>query len=271
MQLTVPPTVTQNLARVKSLVARGEPVRAIDALLAAIHTFDSAQVLGRARSGVEIAIHECVDICNNQEQVHALLRELAGSDKAAIVYTPGEEGKLANVLRLIRKALDEAEVARDRAAEEALQARREEAFAAAGAAFRAGEAPKGRALLHRISEEFGTQRGVLEAAADLMIEAGFMPDALPYLEGAIEAFPRDSGPYSKLATGYMALREFEKAEKLYRTAIKEFGAHPKTLLNLGKVYIAWNKKDKAFEVLQQAVRQEPDNEEAKELFAKVDR
>lgn len=271
MQLTVPPTVSQNLARVKSLVARGEPVRAIDALLAAIHTYEDAQVVGRARSGVEFAIQECVDICNNQPQIRKLIRELSRSDKAFIAYAPGEEAKLAGVLRLVRKALDEAEAAKERAAEEEHRLHRESIFTDARAAFQAGEAPKGRALLRRVAEESGAVKGVLEAVADALIEAGFMPDSLPYLEQTVEAFPRESSAYAKLASGYMTLREFEKAEKLYRHAIKEFGAHPKTLLNLGKVYVAWNKRDKAFEVLQQAARLAPEDAEIKELFAKVDR
>lgn len=271
MQLTVPPTVTQNLARVKSLMARDEPVRAIDALLAAIHTFEDAQVVGRARSGVEFAIQECVDTCNNQPRIRQLIRELSRSDKAVITYAPGGEAKLAGVLRLVRKALDEAEAAKEMAAEDERKLQREGIFADARAALSAGEAPKGRALLRRAAEEFGTVKGVLEAIADTLIEAGFMPDSLPYLEQTVEAFPRESGAYAKLASGYMALREFEKAEKLYRRAIKEFGAHPKTLLSLGKVYIAWNKRDKAFGILQQAARLAPDDAEIKELLAKVDR
>lgn len=271
MQLTVPPTVTQNLARVKSLVARGEPIRAIDALLAAIHTFEEAQIVGRVRSGVEFSIQECVEICNNQPRIRQLIRELARSDKALIAYVPGQEAKLAGVLRLIRKALDEAETAKEKVAEEELRLRREGTFADARAAFQAGEAPKGRALLRRTAEEFGSVKGVLEAVADAFIEAGFMPDSLPFLEQTIEAFPRESSPYAKLGSGYMALREYEKAEKLYRRAVKEFGAHPKTLLSLGKVYVAWNKRDKAFEILQQAARLAPDDAEIKELFAKVDR
>lgn len=271
MQLTVPPTVTQNFARVKSLMARGEPVRAIDAFLTAINTFESAQVVGRARSGVEFSIQECVDICNSQPQIRQLIRELSRSDKAVITYAPGGEGKLAGVLRLVHKALDEAESARGKTAEEELLLHKESLFAEARAAFQAGEAPKGRGFLRRVAEKYGSGKGVLETVADTMIEAGFLSDSLPYLEQAIEAFPRESGAYAKLASSYMTLREYEKAEKLYRRAIKEFGVHPKTLLNLGKVYVAWNKRDKAFSVLQQAAALAPDDVEIKELFAKVDR
>lgn len=271
MQLTVPPSVMQNIARVKSLLTRDEPIRAIDALLTAIQTFESAQVLGRARSGTEVAIQECVDACNGQAQIRKLLRELARSDKAAIVYVSGEEAKLAGVLRLIRKALAEAEAVKEREAQEAHESRKEGIIADASAAFRAGEAPKGRAILRRLGDDFGAEPGVFTTIAAMLTEAGFILDAVPYLEAAIEAFPRTSEPYGKLASSYMELREFGKAEKVYLAAIREFGAHPKTLTNLGKAYIAWNRRDKASVVLRQAARQAPEDKELAELLAKVDR
>ena len=271
MQLTVPPTVAQNMARTKSLLARNEPVRALESLLSAIHTFESAEVMGRARSGVEISLRECVDACNNHKEIRRLIQTLAKSDKAAIAYTPGEEPKLAGVLRLIHKALAESKNAAQQAAAEEALAQKQAQFDAARQAIRNGETPKGRALLRRLSEEYGAEPGVLASIGTILIEANFLLDAVPYLEQAIADFPRESGAYAALSSCYMSLRELDKAEKLYLAAIREFGAHPRTLTNLGKLYVEWNKRDKAFEVLQQVLRLEPDNEEAAALFAKVDR
>lgn len=271
MQLSVPPTVTQNLARVKSLIGRGEPVRALDAFLAAVNEFEAAHVAGRARSGTEISIHECVDVCNGQAQIRKLLRDITKSDKAAIVYTPGAESKLAAVLSIIRKALSEADAAKEKEAGDAIVKRKETLFADARAAFAAGEAPKARALLRRLGEEFGKEKGVLASLGYMLIDAGFPLDAVPYLEQAIADFPRESEPYSRLASTYFEMREYEKAENTYRAAVKNIGMHPRTLTNLGKVYIAWNKREKAFEVLQQAVRLDPEDKEIAALFAKVDR
>lgn len=271
MQLTVPPTVAQNFARAKSLLGRNEPVRALEALISAINTFEAAQILGRARAGVEFSIQECVDGCNNHKEIRGLIRKLANSDTAAIAYAPGEEAKLVTVLGLIRKALTEAENAGQQAAEEEARIRKDAQFAAARQAIQDGETPKGRALLRRLGEEYGAEPGALVAIGSILVEANFPHDAVPYLEQAVADFPRESQAYAMLAACYLDLRELEKAEKLYLAAVKEFGAHPKTLTNLGKLYIQWNKKDKAFEVLRQAVRLDPDNAEIAELYAKVDR
>ena len=271
MQLTVPPTVAQDFARTKSLLGRNETIRALEAFTSGLNTFEAAHVLGRARAGVEFTIQECVAVCNNHKDIRNLLQRLSKSDKAAIAYKPGEEAQLVSVLGIIRKALVEAEGAEQRAVEEEVRQYKVSQLAAAHQALQSGEAAKGRALLRRLGEDHSNDQSVLFRIADMLIQAGFMPDAVPYLEQSVADFPRESNAYGVLATCYMTLQEYEKAETLYKAAIKDFGAHPKTMANLGKLYIQWNKKEKAFEVLQQVVRREPDNAEVAELFAKVAR
>jgi len=271
MQLTVPPTVSQNIARAKKLLERNDVVRALESLILGLNTFEATQVMSRVRVGVEFSIQECVDACNVHKDIRELIQSIAQSDKAVIIYTPGEEAKLVAVLGLVRKALVKAEAQEQQAALERARRQKEMQFAAARQALLQGELPKGRALLRRIGEEYSADLGVLALIGNILIEAGFLADATPYLEQAIADFPREKDAYGALATCYMTLREYEKGEKLYKAAIKEFGAHPRTLTNLGKLYLQWGKREKAFEVLQQVVRRDPDNKEAAELFAKVDR
>lgn len=271
MQLGVPLPVTQHFARVKNFFTRGEVVRALDSFLTALNLFGEARIVGRAKAGVEITIHECVDLCNRNEAIRTLIRTIARSDNAVISYAAGRENQLASVLRILRKSLAEAEAAKERAAEEAISNRRETMFAKAMEYFSAGEAPKGRGMLRKIGDEFGGEPGVLARVGHVLAETDFMPDAIPYFEQAVADFPRDSAPYAELAACYLKLLEYGKAETLYLTAIKTFGAHPRTLANLGKLYLAWNKRDKAFEALRQAQRHDPNNGELAELLAQAER
>ena len=271
MQITVPPNVTQNLARAKSLIGRNEPARALEALIQGIYLYEEAKVLGRGRFVVEAHIRECVNAFNEHSRIRSLIREITRTEGAVIAYTPGQEDKLAAVLGILKKALTESATAAEKAAAESLRERKESMFTSARELLASGETPKARAILRRLAEEFEADPGVLSSVGSILVEAGFLPDAVVYLEQAIADFPRDSAAYSTLATCYLDLRENEKAEKLYLGAIREFGAHPQTLTNLGKLYCNWNKRDKAFDVLKQAVRLDPSNEEAAALFAKVDR
>lgn len=270
-QLAVPPSVTQNIARARSLIKRNEIVRAIDAFSGALEGFLQAKIIGKTRHVVTAAIGECVTELNAHPAVKSFLRGIAHSSGVSITYAPGEEARLLTVLGIMGKALAEEDCAREQAAADAFRNRKEALFVRAAEFFKAGEGPRAKASLRNAGDEFGSEPGVLAMIGKMLVEADFAFDAMEFFEKAIKAFPRDPTPYGPLAACYMTFREYEKAEKLYLDAAKAFGAHPKTMLNLGKLYIAWNKRDKAYAVLNQVVRKHPDDEEAKELFAKVDR
>lgn len=269
LQLNAPPSVTQNIARAKSYVKRDELIRALDCLLSALELFQPDTIIGKARYVVEVNILECVADLNSHAKIRSLLQSVAKSANVSIAYTPGEEAKLAPVLQILRKALMETEAAKLRAAEEAVSNRKEALFAKARQHLAEGETPRGKAVLRQVGDEFGGEPGVLADIGKILIGKGLQWEAIEFLEQAVENFPRSSGPYADLVACYLEMREYEKAEKLYLKVIKEFGEHPKTLVNLGKMYISWNKKDKAFDVLNKAVRKDPGNEEARALYAKL--
>ena len=264
-------SVTQNIARAKSLVKRGEAVRAIEALLSALGEFEPRRMMGKSRSVIEINLHEAVTELNSQAKIKSLLQELTKSPKAAIAYAPGSEDKLATVLQILHKALNEADAAKEREAEESLQNRKQALIDKAKEHMADGEFPRGKAVFRKLAEEFGKEPGVYQLIGSELAKAELPEDAIEFLEMAVEAFPRGAAAYGELVNCYLAIREYQKAEKLYMAVISQFGQHPKTLVNLGKMYIAWNKRDKAFDVLNKAVRMDPSNTEAAELFAKVDR
>ena len=270
-QLQAPPSVSQNIARAKSYVKRDELVRALDCLLSAMEQYHPASIAGKARYVVEVNIQECIADLNSHAKIRELLHSIAKSDKVSIVYQPGKEAGLAPVLQILRKALAESEAEKRRAEEASFAGRKETLFAKAKGHIAEGETPRGKAVLRQLGDEFGQEPGVLADIGKILIGADLKWDAMEFLEQAVELFPKASGAYGDLAACYMEMREYEKGETLYLKAISVFGEHPRTLVNLGKLYIAWNKRDKAFDILNKAVRRDPNNEEAKALFAKVDR
>lgn len=264
-QFSAPSAVPQNIARAKSLVKRDEPVRAIDALVTALELFEPDKILGKARFEIEVNVQECVGDISRHSAVRALLTRLTRSTSSVIAYTPGEEAKLLPVLKVLRKALAETAAEEIRTAEGKVTDRKVALLAKGKEHLAAGEMPKARAVLKRLGEEFGTEPGVLLEIGSLLALAKLYYEAAEFLEQALETFPKESGAYGELVSCYTALREHEKAEAVYLRAIAQFGRHPRTLINLGKLYLDWNKKDKALDVLNQAVRMDPGNEEAKAL------
>jgi len=265
MQMTAPQSVTQNIARAKSLIQRHELGRALECLLNALDTFDPTNLVGKARFEVEVHIRQCVTELNLNPKVHGLLTELAHSSKASIPYTPGEEAALRSVLGVLHKAMDNMEQAEKQGAAAALKQRKADLLEAGKKALAAGEGTKAKIELRKLAEEYGKEPGILAQIGNMFVQAHLPHDAAEFLEMAIEAFPKDAPSYSTLVECYMGGNEYEKAEAVYLKVLKNLGSHPRTLTNLAKIYKLEGKRQKAAETAQRALTMDPNNAEAKEI------
>jgi predicted Zn-dependent protease len=264
----MPQAVSHNLNRARSLLKRDDTLRALDAMIAGIDAFHPDTMPGKLRFEIEVLIMECVQELNRQPQVRALFEKLARSPKASVPYQPGKEVKLQGVLHLVLKALKEDAADRVRNAEEERAKRRDHLLQKGTEYLKAGDAPRGKAALRVLAEEFGTEKDILLRVSELFLEHKLQFEAAEMLEQAVEEFPRDARAYGMAAQCLMDLREFEKAEGIYLSAMKNFGKHPRTMLNLAKLYLQWNKKDKAYEAALEAYNKDNSLTEAKEIVDK---
>ena len=267
-QLSAPAAVSQNIARAKSLARRDEAVRALDSLIEALQLFEPTKIVGKARYEVEVNILECIGDLNRTPKVKTLLLELTKSPAAAIAYAPGSEKKLLTVLSVLRKGLFETEEAKVRSARDKLEGRKNMLLEKGTEFLKAGETARGKAVLRQLGDEFGKEPGVLTNIGSLLLEANLQYEAAEFWEQALELFPKESKIYAGLVNCYVTLHEYEKAEQVYIKAIKQFSQHPRTLLNLAKLYLAWNKKDKAFELANRVYKRDAANQEAKDIMDK---
>jgi tetratricopeptide (TPR) repeat protein len=268
-QFTAPASVSQNIARAKSQVKRDEPLRALDALITALELFEPEKIIGKARYEVEVNILECVTDLGRVPKVRDFLTRVTRSDKVGIAYAPGGEKKLLSALTVLRKGLQEADAEKIRQAGEKIEHRKTMLLEKAKASLAGGETPRGKAVLRQLGDEFGHEPGVLALIGSMLLEAKLQYEAVEFLEQALELFPKESKVYADLVNSYTELKEYEKAEAVYLKAIKQFGQHPKTLLNLARLYLLWNKKDQAFEAAGRAAKLDPGNQEARELMEKT--
>ena len=269
VDLFITPPAGKKMARAKAQLKRDETVRALESMLAGLDEFDPQHMPAKARYEVEALIIECVADLNRQPVIRSLFEKLARSSKnASIPYVPGNEQKLRGVLGILHKALHEsaAKAEEDEKEERAL---RKAALQQKGLDyFKAGDMPRGKASLRVLAEEFGQEPGVLVQVAEWLLEYKVYFEAAEILEQAMEAFPKESKAYGLAAQCYRTMREMEKAEAVYLKAINRFGKHPRTLLNLAKLYVEWNKKDKAFEAANDAWKKDNTLTEAKEIVDK---
>jgi tetratricopeptide (TPR) repeat protein len=250
------------------MLKRDDTIRAAEALVAGLDAFQPQSLPGPVRFEVEVMIIECVQELNRQPSVRKLFENLAHTSKAMIPYQPGKEAKLGSTLRLVLKALHESEASSVRNAEAEREQRKEMLLQKGLGYLDVGDAPRGKASLRVLAEEFGTDTGVLTQIGELFIAHKLLFEGAEMLQHAMETFPKDGKAYGLAAQCYLDLHEFEKAESVYLTAMKNFGRHPRTLLNLAKLYLKWNKKDQVLSIAMEAYKKDNSLTEAKEMVDK---
>jgi tetratricopeptide (TPR) repeat protein len=268
VDLFITPPAGKKMARARAQLKRDDTVRALESMLAGLDEFDPQHVPAKARYEVEALITECVADLNRQPVVRTLFEALAKSKKAFIPYAPGQEQKLRGMLGILHKALHESAANAQKNEQEERTQRKISLQQKGLESLKAGDMPRGKASLRVLAEEFGDEPGLLVQIAEWLLEYKIYFEAVEILEQAIESFPKEAKAYGLAAQCYRTMRELEKAETVYLKAIQRFGKHPRTLLNLAKLYIEWNKKDKAFEAANDAWKKDNTLTEAKEIVDK---
>lgn len=269
---TVPSSVIQNIARAKAFLHRGEPIKAVEAVMAALNIFEPKKIVGKAKYEAEILLMEAVDDLSHNPQIAAFLKDLTHAKEPRIAYVPGEEEKLASVLPLILKVLKEDAEQAEQNVEGNREDRRSTLWLKGAALLQSPDsAPRGKAMLRRLLEEFNAEPGIFSLVGEAFCQANLGTEATDILEEAIRRDPEDSKSYGYLANIYTEMQEFPKAELIYKKVLKRFGKHPKTLINFASMYKKWNKRDNCYEIAGMAVKEAPDSAEARDLLKWADR
>lgn len=268
METTIPLLLSQKLARAKSLLRRDESIRGVDALISGIESYSPKNLLGKVRFEIEVLIQECVSELNRQPPVRNMFQSLAKSSKVYVPYTPGKEDKLMETLQLVKKALENG-AEQEQLAIEAEHQKRKMHLEHKGLSYlKSGDLSRGKASLRILAEEFGDEPDLLVQVGGWLVEYKLYFEAAEILEQAIEHFHKDNRAYQLAIDAYSAMGEREKLESVYIRALKEFGRHPRTLLNLARVYQSWNKREEAFQLAKEAWDKDNSLTEAREIVDK---
>jgi tetratricopeptide (TPR) repeat protein len=269
--MTAPKAVRDNIARSRAYLARGYLTRALGAMETALRNYSGTTLIGQARFETEVHIHEFVNDLNRNHAILKFFEKRKVLSGPYVAYAPGDELPLAERLESIRHAMLEEE--RARAAEQAqkILMRKMELTGNGQARLDAGDLPRGRALLRRVADEWGHEPGVLTDIGQRFLRARLFFEAAELFESALDSFPGEAPAYSGAVAAYMELRDYPRAEIVYLRALRQFGAHPRTMLNLAKLYMEWRKRDKAYEYANRAMQADPSLTEARELLSRLTR
>jgi tetratricopeptide (TPR) repeat protein len=261
--------IRENVSRAKGYLRRDDLDKAIGCAKDALMQKGSASALGLGRSEVDLLFGELCDEINRYPKVVALLESLGVRGGPFLRYVAGEETLIIKKLIALQIKMEEIE-AKERQQEEARSRAQKTQWLRAGQALlREKSYPKGKVYLRRVVEAFGDEPGLVREIGEMFSEAGLLNEAVEMFALAIEKDATDGEAWRLAIGAYDTLGEFKKAEALYLDAIKVFGAHPMTYLNIAKFYYKWHKRDDAFEYAERALSLDPNLAEALELREKV--
>ncbi|WP_028587266.1 hypothetical protein [Desulfocurvus vexinensis] len=262
--------VKRNLARANGYLRRKEYRKAVQAATTAFAIKpDCAQLVGKHKHELEFLCIEFCDNFNSNPGVIAFMHGIKIRARPFLAYGPGCEERVRTKLDIIGERMD----AKEREAEArrlaALQEKKATWLERGQRALDEGRYPRGKAWLRRVVDEFGHEPGVLADIAARLLDKDLLPEAADILAQARAADPRDPAIYTMAIQAYQGLGEMAKAEAVYLAAIRQFGGHPQTYLNLARHYMTWRKRDKAYEFARKALDADPALTEAREIMRRT--
>lgn len=270
---TNPRSAGQHIGLAKSLLQKGKLTRGLDALSSGLELYVPTLAKRQAKFEIEILLKECLHELNRQPQVRRLLAKHSTSGITHVVYTPGEETSLQGMIRSIREEIAQTSsdvVQHTHAQEEESRKNRkwelEDQFLRC---MQRGDMRDGYNILKILANEFGKDGGMLLQIGVWLYEAKQYREAVTFLEQSISLFPSDRRAYGIAAASYLHLKEYEKAEAVYRTALKQFGNNSNLLLHLARLYEIWGRHESARKAVQAVRKLDAENAEARDILNRL--
>ncbi len=270
MTTATPKLARENLARARAYMRRNEIVRSLESACSAFVEILDSRLIGQARYEVEVLIQEYITELNKHPEIKNFFFKKNIHATPYIRFIKGRERDCLERLESILHGIkEESENAREKR-EERHFSKKQELLERGRKLMEAKDYARGKGVLRRVAEGWGQEEGLITEIAMLFLEHHLCMEAADLFEQAIELNPADSKAYGGAVRCYKELHEFEKCEKLYLRALKQFGSHPRTLLNMAELYKRWRKPDEAYDFARRALSADPTLEEAKAIIKEME-
>ncbi len=271
MFATIPPETSQRLAHIRAYLRRGELLPALEDFSTLLNLYKPAQFANKPRFEIEDSIKNSLIELQKHAPVKDFLKEITNSDKTVLSYRIGSEITLSKQLNIIYRGLLAKQEAAEKEAEQQLIDRYNKLWARGRELINNGELVKGKAMLRKLADEFPDDLDLAVEVADYFKEHRLYVEAGELYKRTIEQSPKNSKAYAGLVVCFIELNEYEQAEGLYNQHLRQFGRHPRTIVNLAWLYLRWGKRSKALDTAYQALAIDPENVEAKAIIDENER
>lgn len=245
-------TTREYISRAQASLRRDHVLKSLDAAVGALGLMISNRFFGKEKFETEVLMQELIKHLNNHQEIKDYFHARKVFATPFLRYSPGGEAKILPKIKELQQAFLGHMEAREEAEKADRVAEKERLLTKGQELLDAGQAARGKGYLRRVVEHFGSEAGIITEIGRRMLAAKLYPEAAEILEQGIERFPADSKAYALAIQSYTKLQEYEKAEAVFLRALRQFGAHPRTHLNMSRLYLEWRRYDKAYDFAKMA-------------------
>jgi tetratricopeptide (TPR) repeat protein len=245
--------------KVGTYLKQAKPLPAVSALYEAIVAMLRTPLMKAEKEEFGKLILDAVLLLNgdrNLRQVYPLILD----------YAPGGEKELADVLLSVLTELQATvvEEAKDLMADK--EQRIAQGLAEGKLLIEEHRFDEARDVLDKLAREFPRDAELKARIAELFIGGELYEEAFRYLDEAIELSPDQIRHYNRIGIVLRKLRKYDIAEKYFMRAVEYAKTDPNLYFNLGRVYLDWERWEKAERASRLALRLSPAFVEARKLL-----
>jgi len=246
------------LSSIKTLLKQDKLLSAVMALQEAIGIYLRTTLLNHEKTDLQRKLEEAVFLLASDQNLKA-------NYPLVLEYTPGSEKSLYDQLQEIFKELQVNVVDEAREQMNLLEQQKQSALNQGRSYLAEENIEEADALFKQLIKEHPDDADLKVEISDSYLKIDLFQKSLEYLKEAHNDDPNSVYLYNKLGIVLRKAGKYDMAEKAYYEALKRAPSDEVLLFNLGRVYVDWQKWDKAVVAAQKALARNSYFSEARKL------
>ncbi len=244
---------------IKTLLKQEKVQAALMALSEALKIYLRTKLLKHEKKDFQRKVESAVfQLSSDQTLIQSIAMQ--------IDYTPGEEKKLLDNLNIILGELQENTMEEAQQHLQMLEQKRQIGLKQGKEELDKENYKGAQKQFQNLVRDFPDDSELKVQISEYYLEKEMYNESLDYLKSAHKDDPDSVQIFNKLGISLRKSGNYEKAEKAFFEAIKRAQEDEYLYFNLGRVYIDWQKWDKASKVSQKALEYNPNFAEAEKMM-----
>ena len=249
----------QQLTQIKTQVKQNKLIPAAQALQSALSTVIRSSLLSSERTEFEDMISDAAAALARVDSVRKVF-------PLSLTYTPGQEREFLDTVQQLLEILEGMAVENAEEQMQLLEARKKIGLDTAQQHLDKKEYDAAEAAFSGLVKQMPGDVDLLCDIGDRYLKAERYESAFTYFSQAIEIDPSLVNLYNRIGIALRKLKQFETAEMYYLKALQYSGKDPNLFFNIGRLYVEWERWDKAEQVAGIILKLDPNFAEAGKLL-----